>query len=332
MEDEPIPLKAAAERFDVTGDRLRRAAYEKRLVAHRKGNEWLVRPSEVKRFLREGGKRPTAGHGRQGPPDAAQVRIMAVAIVKGGVGKTTTALNLGAALVEQGQRVLLVDCDPQCSLSLALGVEIRDVTQTLSSIFSEYLSTYDAQLKDAIMSTSIGVDLVPSSIRLGRIDKELNYANQREFMLQKLLAPVADQYDVILLDTMPATNNLVTNALVAAHEVIIPLEPEYLSVESLAMTLEDIEQIRRSGLNPSLDVTGVLLTQVDPRTVLHREVVDYTRAEFSTRVTVFDTVIKKSIRFPESQARHQSILHYEPHGEGATAYRALAQEVLHVRR
>lgn len=332
MDDEPIPLKAVAERFDVTHDRLRRAVYEQRLVAQRHGNEWLVRPSEVKRFLREGGKRPARGTPGPAGSGGMSGRIIATAIVKGGVGKTTTALNLGAALVEQGQRVLLVDCDPQCSLSLALGIEMRDVAETLSSVISEYLLTYNAQLAGAILPTSIGADLVPSSIRLGRVDKELNYANQREFVLQKLLAPLATQYDVILLDTMPATNNLVTNALVAASEVLIPLEPEYLAVESLAMTLEDIEQIRRSGLNPRLGISGIVLTQVDPRTVLHREVVEYTRAEFGARVPVFTTVVKKSVRFPESQARHQSILQYDPHGEGAAAYRALAEEVLHVYR
>ena len=241
MEDEPIPLKVAAERFGVTYDRLRRAAYDERLVAQRKGHEWLVRPSEVKRFLREGGKRPmlgSTGHRGEGAPMG---RIVAIAIVKGGVGKTTTALNLGAALAEQGRRVLLVDCDPQCSLSVSLGVEVRDVEHTLSSIIGEYLSTYDAQLEQAIMPTSIGVDLVPSSIRLGRVDKELNYATQREFVLQKLLAPVAPRYDIVLLDTMPATNNLVTNALVAAREVMVRLQPDYLLIEWLALTLRDAE-------------------------------------------------------------------------------------------
>ena len=330
MDDEPIPLKLAAERAGVTYDRLRRASYEGRLLAQRRGHEWMVRPSEVKRFLREGGKRPlqaTTPHGSGGPGG----RIIAIAIVKGGVGKTTTALNLGAALAEQGRRVLLVDCDPQCSLSLAAGVEVRNIEETLASVIGEYLTTYDARLEQAIIATSAGVDLVPSSIRLGRVDKELNFATQREFVLQKLLAPVTPRYDIILIDTMPATNNLVTNALVAAHEVIIPLEPEYLSVESLAMTLEDVEQIRRSGLNPGLAVSGILLTQVDQRTVLHREVPEYAREEFGQQVAVFETVIRKSVRFPESQARHQSILHYDAHGEGASAYRALAREVLHAR-
>ncbi len=328
MDDEPIPLKIAAERFDVTYDRLRRAAYDERLVAERKGHEWLVRPSEVKRFLRAGGKRPAPARAVERSGEVGAGRIIASAIVKGGVGKTTTALNLGVALAEKGKRVLLVDCDPQCSLSLALGVEVRDIDHTLSSIIGEYLATYDARLDDAIISTPAGVDLVPSSIRLGRIDKELNFATQREFVLQKLLAPVLPRYDIVLLDTMPATNNLVTNALVAAHEVIVPLEPEYLSVESLAMTLEDVEQIRRSGLNPSLAVTGILLTRVEQRTVLHREVIEYTRGEFAGRVPVFNTIVKKSVRFPESQTRHQSVLQYEPHGEGAAAYRALAGEVL----
>lgn len=324
-----IPLKAAAERFGVSYDRLRRAAYDARLHAQRRGHEWIVAPNEVERFLREGGKRSnTVAKAASVAPRVAP-RVIAVALVKGGVGKTTTTLNLGAALAEQGQRVLLIDCDPQCSLSLALGIEVRGITHTLASAITDYLTTYTLGLDQAIMSTPTGVDLVPASIRLNRVDKELNLAAQREFVLKKLVDPVLPHYDVVLLDTMPATNNLVTNALVAATELIIPLEPEYLGVESLAMTLEDVEQIRRSGLNPRLTVRGIVLTQVDGRTVLHREIVDYTKDEFGTQVPVFNTIIRKSVRFPESQARHQSILRYEPSGEGAAAYRALATEVLH---
>ncbi len=330
MLDELITLKRAAELFDVHVDRLRRAAHESRLITERKGHARLVRPSEVQRFLREGGRAPQvipvaphAGH---------KARIIAVAIVKGGTGKTTTTLNLGAALAEEGKRVLLIDLDPQCSLSLALGVNVQDIQATVHSAMVDFLATFEPHLERAIIATDIGVDLVPSSIRLGRLDKELNFATQKEFVLQKLLRPLVSLYDYIVIDTMPATNNLLTNALAAAHDVLIPHEPQYLSVESLAMTLEDIDQVRRSGLNPSLSILGIVITKAKPNTTLHREVIEFTIGEYSRRARVLDLVIRDSVKFGESQTRHQSILQYQPNSDGAQAYRALAKEILNGKR
>lgn len=330
MLDELITLKRAAELFDVHVDRLRRAAHESRLVTERKGHERLVRPSEVQRFLREGGRAPQAL--RPAPTAGGDARIIAVAIVKGGTGKTTTALNLGAALAEHGKRVLLIDLDPQCSLSLSLGVNVQDIQATVHSAMVDFLATFAPHLERAVIATDVGVDLVPSSIRLGRLDKELNFATQKEFVLQKLLQPLRPLYDYILIDTMPATNNLLTNALAAAHDVLIPHEPQYLSVESLAMTLEDIDQVRRSGLNPSLSILGIVITKARPNTTLHREVIEYTISEYSRRARVLDMVIRDSVKFGESQTRHQSILQYQPNSDGAQAYRALAKEILNGQR
>lgn len=327
MADELITLKHAAELAAVNVDRLRRAAYENRLITERKGHERLVHVSEVQRFLREGGRAPEAVAAPQPSARTGQARIIAVAIVKGGTGKTTTTLNLGAALAEQGKRVLLIDLDPQCSLSLALGVNVQDIDATVYSAMADFLATFEPHLERAIIATDSGVDLTPSSIRLGRLDKELNFATQKEFVLQKLLQPLLGQYDFILIDTMPATNNLLTNALAAAHQVLIPHEPQYLSVESLAMTLEDIDQVRRSGLNPGLTVFGIVITKAKPQTTLHREVIDFTIEEYSRRARVLDLVIRDSVKFGESQTRHQSILQYQPNSDGAQAYRALAKEV-----
>jgi chromosome partitioning protein len=160
----------------------------------------------------------------------------------------------------------------------------------------------------------------------------LNFATQKEFVLQKLLRPLGTLYDYILIDTMPATNNLLTNAFAAAHEVLIPHEPQYLSVESLAMTLEDIDQVRRSGLNPTLSVLGIVITKAKPQTTLHREVIDFTIEEYGRRARVLDLVIRDSVKFGESQTRHQSILQYQPSSDGAQAYRALAREILSERQ
>ncbi len=327
--EEPIPLKEAAQQFGVKLDRLRRAAWDGRLEARQLGSQWIVAPSEVARFLRDGG-RQRAPLARATPREGATMtRIISVAVPKGGTGKTTTTINLGAALAEQGQRVLLVDFDPQGNLTQALGLRPSDLEHTAYSAIKYFLTRYEPQLDLAIRPTAAGVDLVPASARLNLANDELAVAMQREYVLQKLLAPIASRYDFILIDTLPYLGVLVVNALVAAQEIVIPLQAEYLATESVALILEQVQLMRRSGLNPNLTITGILLTMVDQRTVINREAVEYARKTFGNHVKVFDTMIKRSVRFPESQASHQSILQYEPHGEGARAYRALAAEVLH---
>ena len=326
MEPE-VPLKVAAQHFGVKLDRLRRAAWDGRLDARLLGNKYVVTLAAVERFLAASGRpQPLSAPALSASGDA-MARIIAVAVPKGGTGKTTTTLNLGAALSEQGKRVLLVDFDPQGSLTLALGVRAHELEHTIHSAMKYFLATYEPQLELAIQPTSVGVDLVPANIRLNLANSELTVATQGELVLQKLLAPVAARYDAILIDTLPYLGILVVNALVAAQELLIPLEAEYLATESVALMLEQIQFMRRSGLNPNLTVCGILLTQVDSRTVLNRQVVEFTRKEFGSRVPVFETVIKRSVRFPESQASGQSILQYDPNGEGARAYRALAEEV-----
>lgn len=326
---EEISLKEAAQQFGVKLDRLRRAAWDGRLAARQLGSQWVVLPSEVARFLRDGG-RAHATAGRTAPREGeTMTRIISVAVPKGGTGKTTTTLNLGAALAEQGQRVLLVDFDPQGNLTQALGLRPGDLEHTAYSAIKYFLTRFEPQLDLAIQPTSAGVDLVPASARLNLANDELAVAIQREYVLQKLLAPVASRYDFILIDTLPYLGVLVVNALTAAHEVLIPLQAEYLATESVALILEQAQLMRRSGLNANLAITGILLTMIDQRTVINREAIEYARRAFGSQVNVFDTMIKRSVRFPESQAMHQTILQYDLHGEGARAYRALAEEVLH---
>lgn len=325
--EEPIPLKDAAHQFGVKLDRLRRAAWDGRLAARQLGNQWIVLPSEVARFLRDGGRAHATTARAALREGETMTRIISVAVPKGGTGKTTTTINLGAALAEQGYRVLLVDFDPQGNLTQALGLRPSDLEHTAYSAIKYFLTRYEPQLDLAIRPTAAGVDLVPASARLNLANDELAVAMQREYVLQKLLAPIAPRYDFILIDTLPYLGVLVVNALVAAGEIIIPLQAEYLATESVALILEQVQLMRRSGLNPKLSITGILLTMVDQRTVINREAVEYARRSFGNQVKVFDTMIKRSVRFPESQASHLSILQYEPHGEGARAYRALAEEV-----
>ncbi len=329
MNEELITIKEAAARYSVSYDRLRRAAWDGRLETRGTGHARLVPPSEVERFLQ-------AGRGKEAPvlpllrrQDGPLGRIMTVAILKGGTAKTTTTMNLGAAFAERGLRVLLIDNDHQCSLTRTLGIEPAelDPAQTLYGAMQTYMNSRKATLGDVIMSTKTGVDLVPAHIRLSRTDKELQLTSRREYVLQQLLAPVAPLYDIVLIDTMPTNNNLVFNALVAAHEVLIPLEPEPIAIEALALTLDEVQEVRDTGLNPGLRIAGVLLTQVDIRLVVHRDLMDNIRSDFGTELPVFETFIRRSPRFPESQARKQSIFQYDAAGAGATAYRALAEEI-----
>jgi chromosome partitioning protein len=330
MADTPISLKHAAAAFNVSYERLRRAAYDQRLQVERKGHERLVRPSEVARFLRDGGKRATQTSAKRNPTEgrSAMAQVIAITAPKGGVGKTTTALNLGAALVEQEQRVLLIDLDPQGSLTRVAGYEPEALQATVYTTIKHFITYYEPADLPILRSQS-GIDLVPSNSVLTAADEELLTAVRREAVLQTLIEPLRSRYDFILIDTPPSLGVLVQNALVAARTVIIPLEAEYLATPSLPLILKKIQVTQRTGLNPELGVAGILVTMVDPRTVMSRETIEYVRTTFSKDVPVFETTIRRLVQFPNSQAARQSILQYEPHGEGSRAYRALAREVLH---
>lgn len=329
MDDGLLTIKQAAERFGVSYDRLRRAAWEGRLPTMGTGHVRLVKPEAVERFL-QGGRRkvvqelPTL-RGTDGPLG----HIIAVAIMKGGTAKTTTTANLGAAFAERGLKVLLVDDDHQCSLTRTLGVEPMelDPAATLYGAMQRYMSTRETTLDQSIMSIEERIDLVPAHIRLSRTDKELNFTARREYVLQQLLASVAPRYDVTLIDTMPTNNQLVFNALVAAHALLIPLEPEPIAIEALALTMDEVQEVRQTGLNPDLQILGIVMTQVDPRLVVHRDLMDNIRSDFGAEIPVFEAYIRRSPRFPESQARKQSIFAYDSNGIGAAAYRALAEEI-----
>ena len=328
MFDELLTLRAAAEQFNVKYDRLRRAAWDGRLPTTGTGHARLVQPAQVEQFLHIGQVIVTEPESRR-HHEARLGKILAVAILKGGTGKTTTTLNLGAALAERGWRVLLVDTDHQCSLTSAAGLNPAELApeQTLYSAIQTWTTQRQSRLEEVIHSSPIGVDIVPASIRLSLTERALHLQARREYVLEQLLTPVAPQYDVVLIDTQPASSNLVHNALVAAQEVIIPVEPEQLAVDSLGIMLEQIAEVRDSGLNPNLQICGVLITQVDARMTLHRDLATAIREHFGQELPIFETVVRRSSKIAESQTRHQSVLQYDPRGTGAHAYRALAEEI-----
>jgi chromosome partitioning protein len=257
---------------------------------------------------------PLAEHG--------PARVIAVANQKGGVGKTTSTINLGAALAEYGRRVLLVDFDPQGALSVGLGVQAHELETTIYNLLMER----GVEIDDVIRSTSVeGMDLLPSNIDLSAAEVQLVTEVGREQALGRALKPVLDRYDVILIDCQPSLGLLTVNALTAADEVVIPLECEFFSLRGVALLIDTIEKVRER-LNPRLHIAGILATMYDARTVHGREV--FARVVEAFGDTVFDTVITRTVRFPETTVAGEPITTWAPSSSGAQQYRALAKEVL----
>jgi chromosome partitioning protein len=252
--------------------------------------------------------------------DAMSV-VIAIANQKGGVGKTTTTINLGAALAELGRRTLLVDMDPQSALSGAMGLDSHNLQQTVYDVIIDSR----VPIQNVIRSVRSNLDVVPSNIDLAAAEVELISAIGREYILKEALAPVIDQYDYVLIDAPPSLGLLTINALTAADQVIIPLQCEYLALRGMRFLLETIEKVK-SKLNPQLEIRGILGTMYNMRTLHAQEVMDEIRSLFGNKV--FDIVIKSSIRFAEAPLAHQPILEYDPRHDGAVAYRRLAEVIV----
>jgi chromosome partitioning protein len=254
---------------------------------------------------------------RHGP-----ARVLAMCNQKGGVGKTTSTINLGAALAELGRRVLLVDLDPQGALGVGLGVNPLQLDRTVYNLLMEQ----DVTVDDVMLKTNVpGMDLLPSNIDLSAAEVQLVNEVAREQTLVRALAPVLDDYDVILLDCQPSLGLLTVNALTAAQGVIIPLECEFFALRGVALLIQTIEKIRER-LNPQLELEGILATMYDARTLHGREVLARVVEAFGDRV--FHTVINRTVRFPETTVAGEPITSYASNSTGATAYRDLAKEVL----
>ena len=247
-------------------------------------------------------------------------RIIAVANQKGGVGKTTTVLNLGTALRREGKRVLLVDLDPQAALSVSLKIPINQAALTIYQVLLG-----KATASKALRPTYTGADLIPANIDLAAAELELAAVIGREQVLAEALQPLSDKYDFILIDCPPSLGLLTVNALVAAGEVLIPLQCEYLAMRAMSLLLRNIDSVR-ARLNPGLAIAGILVTMYNGRTLHAQEVLDEVRATFGDKV--FSAVVKNSVRFKEAPAAGLSILDYAAVHEGAAAYRSLAKELL----
>src|ERR1700736_5787891 len=257
---------------------------------------------------------PLVGHG--------PARIVAVCNQKGGVGKTTTTINLGAALAEQGRRVLLVDFDPQGALSVGLGIQPHDIDNTVYNLLMER----DVTAHDVLFKTSVdGMDLMPSNIDLSGAEVQLVHEVGREYVLGGVLQPLMPDYDMVLIDCQPSLGLLTINALACAESVINPLECEYFAMLGVALLMETIDKVSRR-LNPKLTIDGLLATMYDSRTLHTREVLSSMVNGFGDKV--FHTVINRTVRFPDATVAGEPITSFDSGSMGANSYRELAKEVL----
>ena len=263
--------------------------------------------------LRTGGARNAAAK--------THAQIIALANQKGGVGKTTTTINLGAALAELGASVLLVDMDPQGSLGVGLGVEANALDTTVYNLLLQDGSSVD----DAIVTTATPrLDLLPANIDLAAAEILLVQEVAREHALKRVLERVRDRYDYILIDCPPSLGLLTINGLSAADGVIVPLECEYFALRGMSLLMQTLERVRER-LNPELRLEGVIATMYDGRTIHGRDVFDRVKEAFGD--VVFEQTVGKTIRFAEAPVAGESILTYAPSSAGAKAYRALGREV-----
>ena len=248
-------------------------------------------------------------------------RIIAMCNQKGGVGKTTTAINLASALAGYGRKVLVVDFDPQGALSAGLGVVAHDI-KTIYDLMVQK----DLNVEEVIVKTSVkNLDVIPANIDLSAAEVQLVNEVAREQILARILRPILGNYDVIIIDCQPSLGLLTVNALTAAHGVLIPLNCEFFALRGVALLIETIEKVR-DRLNPAIKLDGILATMYDPRTLHAREVVERLYEAFGDQV--FDTIVNRTVKFPDATIAALPISEFAPTSDAAEYYRTVARELV----
>ncbi len=254
-------------------------------------------------------------------------QVIAVVNQKGGVGKTTTAVNLGVGLAKAGKKVLLVDGDPQGSLTVCMGNPQPDeISPTLSDLMGKVILDEPIGEKEGILHHSEGVDYLPSNIQLSGMEVSLVNAMSRENVLKQYIDTVRHQYSHIIIDCQPSLGMLTVNALAAANRVIIPVQADYLPAKGLEQLLKTVSKVKKQ-INPKLKIDGILLTMVDKRTNFAKEISELLRTTYGSHIKVFDTEIPNTVRAKEASAESKSVFAYEPKGKAAQAYEAFTREV-----
>lgn len=255
-------------------------------------------------------------------------KIIAIANQKGGVGKTTTCVNLGIGLAIKGKKVLLIDADPQGSLTASLGYHEPDsIVITLSTIIGDIINDNLLLPNDGILHYFENVDLLPANIELSGIEISIINVMRREMILNEYMDMVRDKYDYILIDCMPALGMITINALACADSILIPVQAAYLPIKGLQQLIQTISKVKKQ-LNPRLEIEGILITMIDMRTNFSKDILELIKKTYGERIKIFNESIPLSIRVAESSAEGVSICIYDPNGKAAKAYENLAMEVL----
>ncbi|MDO0824050.1 ParA family protein [Desulfosporosinus nitroreducens] len=255
-----------------------------------------------------------------------QCEIIAIANQKGGVGKTTTTINLGYSLADKGKRVLLVDCDPQSNLTMSFGIDQPDeLSITLYHLMTDILEEKELPLRSDYILSFNNLDILPCSIELAAIEVNLVNAMSREITLKAILDKLRPYYDYIIIDCMPSLGMLTINALAACDRVLIPAAPQYLSAKGLELLLRNIIRVKRR-INPAIEIDGILITMFTERTKLSKEIVNLINDTYGSHIKIFESKIPVSVKVGEAVLNYKSIIEFDPKGKVAVAYKNFAEE------